>query len=83
MYYVYLLKSLKNGTFYIGFTRNIESRLNEHNNGRVKYSSRNKPYVLIGFEEFESMSKARWREYMLKRSAWQRKKFIGNLSMTR
>ncbi|MBI2096105.1 MAG: GIY-YIG nuclease family protein, partial [Candidatus Taylorbacteria bacterium] len=31
MFYVYVLRSLKNGRFYIGCTNNLERRIFEHN----------------------------------------------------
>ena len=36
MYYVYILYSLKDTKFYIGFTENIKLRYQEHINGKVK-----------------------------------------------
>jgi len=38
MYHVYLLKSKKNDTFYIGYTNNIKVRLTDHNSGKVEYT---------------------------------------------
>ena len=78
-YYIYLLKSLKNNTYYIGSTSNLDSRLDTHNSGKVKYTSRNRPYVLIGYETSKTSKDARWREYEVKHSAWKRKQFINNL----
>jgi len=31
MYYVYILRSIKDGKFYTGFTENIEKRIQKHN----------------------------------------------------
>ena len=33
MYFVYVIKSIKDGEFYTGFTDNLERRLLEHNQG--------------------------------------------------
>lgn len=38
-YYVYLLKSVKNGSIYMGCTANLHNRLQEHNEGK-NYSTR-------------------------------------------
>jgi putative endonuclease len=32
-YYVYVLRSLKDGSLHVGYTINIEKRLKEHNQG--------------------------------------------------
>jgi len=66
MFYVYILKSLKNGRFYIGSTNNLERRLNEHNSGKSKYTSLTRPFVLIFKEEYLSCSEAMRREKFLK-----------------
>ncbi|WP_262710021.1 GIY-YIG nuclease family protein [Mesohalobacter halotolerans] len=35
-YYVYVLKSKKDGSLYKGFTTIIQERINEHNNRKTK-----------------------------------------------
>jgi len=47
MYFVYILKSLKDNNFYIGRTNNIERRIKEHNNGRVQSTKSRIPFILI------------------------------------
>ena len=32
-WYVYILKSLKNGLIYVGSTKNLKNRMDQHNNG--------------------------------------------------
>jgi len=66
MYYVYLLKSKKNGSLYIGYTKNIEERLKSHNNRLVEYTSKYKPWELIYYESFLSLEDAKKREKSLK-----------------
>jgi putative endonuclease len=78
-FYVYLLKSEKDHQYYIGQTTNIERRLEEHNKGQEKSTRHRTPFCLVGFETFETREEARWREYSLKRSAQQRRKFIEKL----
>jgi len=36
MYYVYIIKSLKDNNLYIGRTNNLERRITEHNRGAVR-----------------------------------------------
>jgi len=76
MYFVYLLQSKRDGNCYIGQTDNVEVRLKEHNSGRVKSTRNRIPFILLGCEEYATRNEARWREYSLKKSAWQRKKFF-------
>ena len=72
MYYVYVLQSKKDRNLYIGHTENIDRRLRDHNNGKVKSTQKRRPFELIRKEEFSSRSEARWRERSLK-TAWGRK----------
>jgi len=62
MWYVYILKSLKNGRLYTGSTGDIERRLSEHNNGQTKYTSRTGPYELIYKEDYDTKLEATRRE---------------------
>jgi len=66
MYYVYILKSLKNSRFYTGSTNNLKRRIAEHNSGQSKYTKLTKPFVLLHFEEFKTRSEAIARERFLK-----------------
>ena len=47
MYYVYVLKSLKDNGLYIGKTNNIERRLEEHNSGHTPSLKGRRPLVLL------------------------------------
>jgi len=40
-HYVYIIESLEDGTFYIGTTRELNSRLERHNQGRSRYTKKN------------------------------------------
>ncbi|MFH1655826.1 MAG: GIY-YIG nuclease family protein [Candidatus Omnitrophota bacterium] len=66
MYQVYILKSKKDNLLYVGYTNNIERRLKEHNDGKVKYTESRKSWNLIYFESFTSLEDARQREISLK-----------------
>ncbi len=67
MFYVYILKSEKFDKFYIGYTSNLEDRINRHKHGRSKYTSSILPVDLIYFETFETKSLALKREKEIKR----------------
>lgn len=59
MYYVYLIKSLKNPKkTYVGSTSNLKQRLKKHNDGGSIYTSDNRPWKLITYLCFETESKA-------------------------
>lgn len=47
MYWVYVLKSLKDQRNYIGHTNNLNRRLREHNGGMVESTKHRLPFVLI------------------------------------
>ena len=64
---VYILKSQKNGRFYVGSTSNLNRRLEEHNSGKSRYTSETKPWKVVFSQEFETLSKAKKVEYWLKR----------------
>lgn len=66
MFFVYILKSLKDNKFYIGSTSNLKRRLKEHNSGLVKSTKSRKPLKLVYFEGYASEKDARQREYNLK-----------------
>ena len=66
MYFVYVLKSEKDGRLYKGFTDNIDRRLKEHNSGKTKSTKPYKPWKLVYFEECSDKENARKRELFLK-----------------
>ena len=66
MFFVYVLKSLKDNKRYIGMSSNLNRRLLEHNRGLVKSTRNRKPLELIYFEEFEDKSNALKREKFFK-----------------
>ena len=66
MYNVYILKSRKDNSLYVGYTNNITRRLQQHNNGAVKYTQNRRPWTLVYYETFISIEDARQRERNLK-----------------
>jgi len=79
MFYVYLLLSKRDGNCYIGQTDNIKKRLKEHELGLVSSTRNRRPLRLVGYEVYDNRSKARWREYQLKKHGDKKKEFINNL----
>ena len=72
MYYVYILRSKKNQSLYIGYTTDIERRVIEHNNGQSQSTKPFRPYELIFYEAFINIKDAKSREQYLK-SGWGRR----------
>ena len=50
MYYVYVIQSKKDNQFYTGFTGDLQTRLQEHNAGRVSSTKNRGPFELIYYE---------------------------------
>ena len=61
-YYVYVLKSEKDGKKYIGFTENLDQRLKAHNEGKVTSTKGRRPLELIYFEGCKNKEDAIRRE---------------------
>ena len=66
MYFVYVLRSLKNGSFYKGMTTNLERRLFQHNKGLTSGNKSLKPFELLFVQICESSIEARILEKYLK-----------------
>lgn len=68
MYYVYMLRCA-DGTFYIGFSNDVEKRVRIHNEGKAgaKYTKARRPVSLVYKELCESKSDALKREWQLKK----------------
>jgi putative endonuclease len=47
MYYVYILQSELNQSYYKGLTNHLERRLQEHNSGKHQSTSRYLPWVMV------------------------------------
>ncbi|HLD61910.1 MAG TPA: GIY-YIG nuclease family protein [Patescibacteria group bacterium] len=66
MYYVYIIKSSKNGKLYIGYTANLKERMIKHNSATEKSTKAYAPWKLVYYEAYKSESDARKRELRLK-----------------
>ncbi len=70
MYFVYLLESNKDKSWYIGFTpKSPFKRLIQHNSGKEYYTKRKIPWKLIYYEAYLSQEDATGREKFLKSGA--------------
>ncbi|MGR3294128.1 MAG: GIY-YIG nuclease family protein [Candidatus Scalindua sp.] len=72
MFYVYVLKSKKDNSQYIGLSQDTEKRLKEHNAGRVKSTKPKRPWSLLYKESCATQLDARKREKYLKSAAGRR-----------
>ena len=66
LYKVYVIKSAKDGRIYVGLSKDIEQRINDHNKGRVFSTKGYKPWSLIYVENCGDRPEARRREKYLK-----------------
>ncbi len=66
-YWVYILESQKDHSFYIGSTTNLEQRVDQHNQGNSKYTSNKTPWKLAYFEELPDKRSMLKREIFLKK----------------
>ena len=66
MFFTYILKSLRDGELYIGFTQDLKSRVEEHNSGKVFSTRTRKPFKLIYYEAYSDKQDAIKREHNLK-----------------
>ena len=65
-YYNYILKSLKDGHYYIGYTSNLKARLKDHKNGKVVSTRFRRPLKLVYYEVSFNLDSALKREKYLK-----------------
>jgi predicted GIY-YIG superfamily endonuclease len=69
MFYVYILKSAKDDSYYTGISTDLKRRLQEHNNGKARYSNLKRPYRLEWYCAFTNKLKAYNFEKYLKSSS--------------
>jgi len=67
VFYLYIIKSEKDGSLYIGSTNNLQRRFLQHNNGESAYTKAHKPFELKYYEAYSDESEARKRESSLKK----------------
>lgn len=64
--YTYILRCA-DGTYYCGWTNNLDRRLKAHNEGKgAKYTRSRRPVALVYYEAFSTKEEAMRREYEIK-----------------
>jgi putative endonuclease len=76
-FFIYILRSQKDGSYYVGSAKDLTGRIERHNQGRSKYTKSKRPWKIVHIEEFDTRSEAMKREYAIKRH--KRKAYIENL----
>ncbi len=66
MWYVYILRSMKDRNFYVGSTNNIRRRLTEYNSGKVGSTMGRIPFSLEAYIGVKDQNKAIELERYLK-----------------
>jgi putative endonuclease len=72
MVYVYVIESLSDQTWYTGMAIDPMTRMEEHNNGKNRFTKGHNPWKLIFTEEHPDWVAARKREKYLKTAAGKR-----------
>ena len=62
VFFVYVLRSQRDGELYIGLTQDVARRLQQHNVGHERTTRARRPFVLVLSERFETREAARARE---------------------
>jgi putative endonuclease len=65
-YFVYILRSLRDGKNYAGYTKNLELRFEQHLSGEVDSTKHRRPLALIYFEACLNQQDALKRERYFK-----------------
>ena len=86
MFYIYIIQSKKDHKLYTGYTKDIDKRVCEHNQGKIKSTKARIPFELVYKEKFRTKEEAIDREKELKTGQWREliKEFIkdgGNSSV--
>ena len=66
-FFVYIIQSQKDGTFYKGSSSDPKARLEQHNLGLSRYTARKTPWTLVYVEQLPSKRDMLIRERKLKR----------------
>lgn len=72
-FYVYILLC-KDGSFYTGYTKDLDERVKQHENGKgARYTKSHRPQKLAYVEIFASRSSAMKRERVIKKLTHKQK----------
>ena len=67
MFFVYILQSLKDDSFYVGQCDDLDKRMSKHFDGMSKYTASKRPLRLRYFEVFDTRTEAIQREKYIKK----------------
>jgi putative endonuclease len=67
-FYVYILQSEIDNSFYKGFSEDVFKRLIQHNEGHATYTKNKRPWKLVYFEELPDKKTALIREKSIKKA---------------
>ncbi len=83
-YYVYLLESLSDKSWYIGYTSNLAERFSSHNKGNNVSTKNKRPWKLTYYESYRNRTDAKKRELFLKSGSGRKflKKQLVNYFLT-
>ena len=81
IWFVYILQSQLDNSFYVGMATDVQNRLMEHNKGKSKYTKSKIPWKLLYFEKVGSRIDARAKEKYYKTSSGKNK-ILNQLSLT-
>ena len=77
-FFVYILLCM-DGSFYTGYTQDLNERTKQHENGKgARYTKTHKPQKLAYVEQHDSRSKAMKRERAIKKLSHQQKQDLIN-----
>lgn len=77
-FYVYILQCV-DGSFYTGYTKNLDQRTKLHQNGNgARYTKSHKPQKIAYFETFDDRAKAMKREREIKKLSHKQKQDLIN-----
>ena len=67
MFFTYIIQSQVDNSYYIGHSSDINKRLEYHNEGLSRYTSKKIPWKLVYIETFHTKGEASKRELFLKK----------------
>jgi len=71
--YVYMIKSTKDNSYYVGISEDPIRRLKEHNSGKLERTAKNKPHKIVFTKKYLDYKKARIHEIWLKKKSLEYK----------
>jgi len=80
-WFVYIIQSLLDGSFYVGVTHDLQLRVQRHNDGWTRSTKGKRPWKVVYFEQFPTKSNALRREREIKHMKSRR--YIERLILSR